>query len=109
MSEIFIFSNTCFFLYLASADEHQSEYVSDYDKRRAWLTEFTGSAGVAIVTQSKAAVWTDSRYYIQAEKQLNATYWELMKDDSPRQDEWLKSELGADVTVGQCARFFSIG
>ena len=46
-------------------DAHQSEYVADHDKRREWLTGFTGSAGTALVTSSKALMWTDGRYFLQ--------------------------------------------
>lgn len=46
-------------------DAHQSEYVADHDKRREWLTGFTGSAGTALVTMSKALMWTDGRYFLQ--------------------------------------------
>lgn len=46
-------------------DAHQSEYVADHDKRREWLTGFTGSAGTALVTASKALMWTDGRYFLQ--------------------------------------------
>lgn len=48
-------------------DAHQSEYVSEHDKRRAWLTGFTGSAGTALVTATKALLWTDGRYFLQVE------------------------------------------
>lgn len=64
---------------IAPEDEHQSEYVASYDKRRAWISEFTGSAGTAVVTQDKAALWTDSRYFLQGEQQLDKKYWILMK------------------------------
>lgn len=46
-------------------DAHQSEYVCDHDKRREWLTGFTGSAGTALVTATKALIWTDGRYFLQ--------------------------------------------
>lgn len=46
-------------------DAHQSEYVSEHDKRRAWLTGFTGSAGTVLVTKTKALLWTDGRYFLQ--------------------------------------------
>lgn len=46
-------------------DAHQSEYVADHDKRREWLTGFTGSAGTALVTATKALMWTDGRYFLQ--------------------------------------------
>lgn len=49
-------------------DAHHSEYVADHDKRRAWLTGFTGSAGTAVVTSSKALMWTDGRYFLQVSR-----------------------------------------
>lgn len=50
---------------IETQDAHQSEYVADHDKRREWLTGFTGSAGTALVTSSKALMWTDGRYFLQ--------------------------------------------
>ena len=58
---------------VCTADYHQSEYVSDYFKMRVFLSGFTGSAGTLIVTQDHAGLWTDGRYFIQAEKQLENT------------------------------------
>ena len=62
-----------------TADFHQSEYVGDYFKARAWLSGFTGSAGTLVVTQDQACLWTDGRYFIQAAKQLEDTGVSLMK------------------------------
>ena len=53
-----------------SADNHQSEYVGEHFKSRAFLTGFSGSAGTAVITQEEAGLWTDGRYFIQAEKEL---------------------------------------
>ena len=53
-----------------SSDNHQSEYVGDYLKAREFITGFTGSAGTAVITQTKAGLWTDGRYFIQAENEL---------------------------------------
>ena len=53
-----------------SSDNHQSEYVGDYFKAREFITGFTGSAGTAVITQSEAGLWTDGRYFIQAENEL---------------------------------------
>lgn len=55
-------------------DAHQSEYVADHDKRREWLTGFTGSAGTALVTSTSALMWTDGRYFLQvcAKRDLGA-------------------------------------
>ena len=55
---------------IPSADYHQSEYVGDYFKGREWISGFTGSAGTVVVTQNEVGLWTDGRYFIQAEKQL---------------------------------------
>ncbi|MCB9267243.1 MAG: aminopeptidase P family N-terminal domain-containing protein [Lewinellaceae bacterium] len=57
---------------IPSQDPHQSEYVAEHWKARAWLSGFTGSAGVAVVTADHAGLWTDSRYFIQAEQELKA-------------------------------------
>ena len=56
----------------------KSEYVAPRDRKRQWITGFTGSAGTAVITENKAAVWTDGRYFLQAEKQLDCN-WILMR------------------------------
>ncbi|XP_068007976.1 xaa-Pro aminopeptidase 2 [Melanerpes formicivorus] len=61
-----------------STDAHMSEYIAERDARLGWLTGFTGSAGTVVVTQDKAALWTDSRYWTQAERQLDCN-WELQR------------------------------
>ncbi|XP_061862958.1 xaa-Pro aminopeptidase 2 [Colius striatus] len=61
-----------------STDAHMSEYIAERDARLRWLTGFSGSAGTAVVTQDKAALWTDSRYWTQAERQLDCN-WELQR------------------------------
>ena len=53
---------------IPSADNHQSEYVGEHFKARAFISGFTGSAGTVIVTKDDAGLWTDGRYFIQAEK-----------------------------------------
>lgn len=68
---------------IPSEDFHQSEYVGDYFKARAFITGFTGSAGIAFVTQDDALLWTDGRYFLQAEEQLKNTPFSLMKMDEP--------------------------
>uniref|UniRef100_A0A8C1QKU6 X-prolyl aminopeptidase (aminopeptidase P) 2, membrane-bound n=1 Tax=Cyprinus carpio TaxID=7962 RepID=A0A8C1QKU6_CYPCA len=57
----------------------QSEYIAPRDARLAWMSGFTGSAGTAVITQNKAVLWTDSRYWIQAERQMDCN-WELQRD-----------------------------
>ncbi|XP_074962524.1 xaa-Pro aminopeptidase 2 [Phalacrocorax aristotelis] len=61
-----------------STDAHMSEYIAERDSRLGWLTGFTGSAGTGVVTQDKAALWTDSRYWTQAERQMDCN-WELQR------------------------------
>lgn len=56
-----------------TADYHQSEYVGEHFKARAFMTGFTGSAGTAVFTKDEAGLWTDGRYFIQAEQQLEGT------------------------------------
>ncbi|NXK53231.1 XPP2 aminopeptidase, partial [Chauna torquata] len=67
-----------------STDAHMSEYIAERDSRLGWLTGFTGSAGTGVVTQDRAALWTDSRYWTQAERQLDCN-WELQRTT------WIKS------------------
>ena len=62
-----------------STDAHQSEYVADHWMGRAWISGFNGSAGTAVVTMHSAALWTDSRYFLAAEEQLQGTEFQLMK------------------------------
>ena len=67
---------------IPSFDSHQSEYVAEYFKARAWISGFTGSAGTMVITLNRAILWTDGRYYIQAEKQLAGSGIELFKMDN---------------------------
>ena len=79
-----------------STDAHQSEYVADHWMGRAWISGFNGSAGTAVVTMHSAALWTDSRYFLAAEEQLNGTEFQLMKlkiPGTPSIAEWLGKEL----------------
>lgn len=88
---------------VVSSDPHSSEYVADCWKSREWISGFDGSAGTVIVTKEKALLWTDSRYWLAAEKALAGTGFELMKDglcDTPTITEWLLGNLPAGATVG---------
>ena len=58
------------FYYVPTDDDHQSEIVGEHDQFRKYLSGFTGSAGVLVVGQKEACLWTDGRYFIQAEKEL---------------------------------------
>ncbi len=68
---------------IPSSDFHQSEYVGDYFKCREFLTGFGGSAGTAIISQNEACLWTDGRYFIQAEKELDGSEIKLFKSGEP--------------------------
>ncbi|HAH25883.1 MAG TPA: peptidase M24 [Prolixibacteraceae bacterium] len=84
-------------------DPHLSEYIPAHWETRPYISGFTGSAGIVIVTLDKAALWTDSRYFLQAEEQLSGTGIELVKmrtPGHPEPSEWLKLHLKEGSTVG---------
>jgi len=94
-----------------SSDPHMSEYVASRWEGRKWLSGFTGSAGTLVVTREKSGLWTDGRYYIQAEKQLQGTGIELFKAGMPGVPdyvEWLKQELPQGSCVGICGEVFPV-
>ena len=89
-----------------TADYHQSEYVAEHFKYRAYLSGFSGSAGTLAVSADQAKLWTDSRYFLQAEQQLAGSGIELMKmrtENYPSLHEWISSEnfhhIGIDGEV----------
>ncbi|MCM1130206.1 MAG: aminopeptidase P family protein [Roseburia sp.] len=87
---------------IPTSDEHNSEYLSEYYKTRAFLTGFTGSAGTLVITAKKAFLWTDGRYYIQASKQIEGKNITLMKQGTlgvPTVDEFLANHLNENSTV----------
>ena len=99
---------------VVSSDPHGSEYVADRWKCREWISGFDGSAGTVVITREKALLWTDSRYWIAAEKNLKDTGYELMKDglaDTPSITDWLCNNLkrgdvvGVDATVCSSVEF----
>lgn len=95
--------------YVPSEDAHQSEYIAKWDARREFLSEFNGSAGFAIVTEKEAALWTDGRYYLQAEKQLDSN-WTLMKaglPETPSKEDFLGKVLPPDSRIGVDAQTVS--
>ena len=88
---------------IVSSDPHSSEYVADCWKSREWISGFDGSAGTAVVTADKALLWTDSRYWLAADKSLAGTGFELMKDgaaDTPSITAWLCANLPEGARVG---------
>jgi len=85
-----------------SEDAHSSEYVAEADQRRSFLTGFSGSAGVALVTEDAALLWTDSRYFLQAASQLSVE-WTLMKQHEPgvlELHDWVAKHMSAPQIIG---------
>ncbi len=81
---------------ISGTDPHLSEYIPDYWQSREWISGFSGSYGKVAITQTRAALWTDSRYFIQAESQLSGTGIAMIKDrqaDSITINQWLEQEL----------------
>ena len=96
---------------IPSTDPHQSEYVPDLWKRRQWISGFDGSAGDVVVTLERAGLWTDSRYFLQAEEQLKGTGIELFKigvPGTPSITEFLKAQLTAGDSVGYDPRLQTV-
>lgn len=86
-----------------SADPHLSEYLPEHWSQREYLSGFTGSAGFMAVTQKQAALWTDSRYWVQAEAQLQGSGIELMKlgdKGVPSLEQWICAQLSPAQVVG---------
>ncbi len=86
-----------------SSDYHQSEYVGGYFKSREYITGFTGSAGTAVITGEKAGLWTDGRYFIQAEEELASVPVTLYRSGEPDTDticQFLEKELPSGGVIG---------
>lgn len=82
-----------------TADPHGSEYVAPHWQARRYVSGFTGSAGTAVVTRDEAALWTDSRYFLQAATELSGSEFMLMKEgltDTPTVTEWLLRKMSAN-------------
>lgn len=87
---------------IPSDDAHQSEYISEHDERRRFVSGFDGSAGTAVITADAALLWTDGRYYNQALQQLDDN-WQLQRvglADTPEIGQWLAGALTAGQAVG---------
>ena len=106
--------------YIPTSDPHQCEYLADHDKTRVFISGFTGSAGTVLVTKDNACLWTDGRYFLQAEKELQGSGIILQKSgepDVPTVYEYLadnlppRSKIGMDgkvVSVNSFAQFNSL-
>ena len=97
---------------IPGTDPHQSEYVSDYWKFRDWVSGFTGSNGTAVVTLNNASLWTDSRYFLQAEIELEGSGFELQQVEYRGElnviMQWLAQELQEDDTLAVDGRLFTL-
>lgn len=96
---------------IPSGDPHQSEYIADHWAVREWISGFTGSAGTLIVLADYAALWTDPRYFIQADIELAGSGITLHKQTVPHAPEhlpWLVKQLSPGKQVGLDARLFSV-
>jgi Xaa-Pro aminopeptidase len=96
---------------IPTSDPHLSEYTSEFWKIREWITGFTGSAGTAVFLLDKAALWTDSRYFLQADQELTNTGIKLFKigtNNTPNIINFLSKKLSKNSTVGINGFLFSI-
>ena len=94
-----------------SSDYHQSEYVGDYFKSREFMSGFTGSAGTLIISMDEAGLWTDGRYFIQAENELKDSGIKLFKmgeEGVPTIEEYLLEKLPKNSTLGFDGRVMSV-
>ena len=100
---------TCYLI--PTADFHESEYVGDYFKAREYITGFTGSAGTAVVTPDEAGLWTDGRYFLQAEDQLKGhefTLYRIGEEGVPTVPEFLRDHLSEGSVLGFDGRVINL-
>lgn len=86
-----------------TADFHESEYVGEHFKARKFITGFTGSAGTAVITLKEAGLWTDGRYFVQAEKQLEGstvTLYRMAEEGVPAVEDFVKDKLPQGGCIG---------
>lgn len=95
---------------IPSSDYHQSEYVGEFFKGRQFISGFTGSAGTVVITEEKAILWTDGRYFLQADKELAGTCVELYKmgqEGVPTTFQYIEKEVPAGSKIGFDGRAIS--
>ncbi len=95
---------------IPSADTHSGEYIQHHFSCREWISGFTGSAGTVVITERDGALWTDSRYFLQAQSELSGSGIELMKmrmPETPSIPVWLNKVLKAGSKVGIDSSLFS--
>ena len=110
LQEQLVINNLSAYL-IPSSDPHQSEYCAKRWKSREWISGFTGSTGMVIVTPDHAGLWTDSRYFLQAEQQLANSEFVLHKlriPHTPQHIEWLEENIPAGSQIGCDGSVFSI-
>ncbi|MCI9453876.1 MAG: aminopeptidase P family protein [Dorea sp.] len=93
-------------------DNHQSEYVGEHFKARAFITGFTGSAGTAVITKKEAGLWTDGRYFIQAANQLEGsgvTLFKMGQPDVPKLEDYIADVIPEGGTLGFDGRVVAMG
>lgn len=91
------------FYMIPTADYHHSEYVGDYFKAREYFSGFTGSAGTLIVSENEAGLWTDGRYFIQAEREIEGTgitLFRMQEEGVPTTVEYLQEKMGESQVLG---------
>lgn len=96
---------------IPSTDPHLSEYVAPYWMSREWISGFTGSAGTVVILMDKAGLWTDSRYFLQAEKELEGsgiTLYKEMLPETPSITEFLCQNLKPGESVSIDGKMFSV-
>ena len=96
---------------IPSTDPHLSEYVAPYWMSREWISGFTGSAGTAVILMDKAGLWTDSRYFLQAEKELEGsgiTLYKEMLPETPSITKFLYQNLKPGESVSIDGKMFSV-
>lgn len=99
--------NGVYAVVITTSDYHNSEYVSGHFKLREYLSGFTGSAGTLVVTEDKSALWTDGRYFLQAERQLQNSGIDLMKageKQTPSVEQYLLLEMPENSKLGYDGR-----
>jgi len=99
-------------LIVPTGDPHQNEYLPEFYKTRSWISGFTGSAGTAVITRDHAGIWTDSRYFLQAEMQMADSEFVLHKllvQGAPEYADWIISQLGPHSVVGFDSNVMALG
>jgi Xaa-Pro aminopeptidase len=103
--------NNLDFIVIPHSDPHLGEHVSDHWQIVRWLTGFTGSAATLVITNTFAGLWTDSRYFIQAQKQLAGTGYQFVKPIAYQKNDYLDylaENAGPHDTIGIDGRIFSV-